>query len=148
MPVFFFFYYRDVILKRYQVSCVISCEPYIFFEVKSFIFRRFSKIWKFSDHCEVIKSKLGQTGTKFEYYIPTAIKISNSVTMSFTRLRIHFWDQSSKTVILWPIPNPSLWRHARTASKDAQICISSTIGKKRWKPIGNAILRWGKCLWG
>ena len=39
-------------------------EPYIFFEVKNLIFRHFSKIWKFSNPCDVIKSNLGQKSTK------------------------------------------------------------------------------------
>ena len=44
------------------------------FEVNNLIFCYFSKIWKFNNPCEVIKSKLGQKGPNFYYYILTVIK--------------------------------------------------------------------------
>ena len=50
---------------------------------------------------------LGQKEAKFVYYTPTVIKRSNSITLVFARLVIHFRDQFFKTVILWPIPNTS-----------------------------------------
>ena len=37
----------------------------MFFDVKNLIFCHFSKIWKFNDPCDVIKSKLGLKGAKF-----------------------------------------------------------------------------------
>ena len=55
----------------------------MFHEVKNLIFRHFSKIWKFNNPCDVIKSKLGQKGAKFVYYIPTVTERSNSITMVF-----------------------------------------------------------------
>ena len=77
----------------------------MFFDVKNLIFFHFSKIWKFNDPCDVIKSKLGLKGAKFVCCIPTVIKRSNSITMVFLRLAIHFSDQFFIIVILWPIPN-------------------------------------------
>ena len=50
-------------------------------------------------------------------------KKTNSIAMVFSRLVIHFWDQFFKTVILWPIPNPSLLRHFNIRSKEIRICI-------------------------
>ena len=44
-------------IYRYQTS-----KPCIFFEVKNLIFHPFSKIRKFNNPCDVIKSKLGQEG--------------------------------------------------------------------------------------
>ena len=67
--------------------------------------------------------KIGPKGTKFIYYIPTVIKKTNSITVVFSRLIIHFWDRFFKTVILWPIPNPSLLRHFNIRSKEIRICI-------------------------
>ena len=48
----------------------------------------------------VIKSKLGQKGVKFVYCIPSVIKRSNSVTMVFSSLVIHFCDHSLKLGIM------------------------------------------------
>ena len=101
------------------------------FDVKSFIFRHFFKIWKFSNTCDVIKS--GQKEVKSVYDIPTVVNRSNSITAVFSRLVIPFWDQFLKIVILWPIPNPSFWRHS---------WVKKTIGGKTSKRIGNETLRW------
>ena len=49
-------------------------------------------------------------------------------------------------MILRFIPNCLFWLHAKIGSKEAQICISNTIGAKTSKPIGNETLRWEKCL--
>ena len=73
------------------------------------------------------KVKIGSKGVKFVYYIPIVTKRSNSITMAFARLVIHFWDQYFKIVILWPIPNPSLWL------KEAQICVSSAVSEEKVK---------------
>ena len=99
-------------------------ETMQFFEVKNLIFRYFCKIWKFNNPCDVIKSILGQKGAKLVYYIATVMKRSNLITMDFLRLVIHFWGQFSKTVILWPIPNCSFWRHSIIVSKETQIGIT------------------------
>ena len=112
-------------------------EPYIFFEVKNLIFCHFSTVWKFNSPCDSIKSKLGQKEIKVVYYIPTVIKRSNLITMVFSRIVIHFSDQFFKIVMWWPIHNPSVWRHSKIGSKEAQICTSSTVGEKRSKPTGN-----------
>ena len=48
--------------------------------------------------------------------------------MVFPRSVIHFWDQFFKNVI-WPIPNPSFWRHSKFGAKEAEICLSNTIGE-------------------
>ena len=61
--------------------------------------------------------------------------------MVFSRLVIYFCDQLFKIVLLWPIRNPSVRRHSKTGSKEAQICISSAIIEKRSKFIGNETLR-------
>ena len=61
--------------------------------------------------------------------------------MVFLRLVIHFSDQFFKIVILWPIHNPSVWRHSKIELKEAQICTFSTSGEKRSKPIGNETLK-------
>ena len=52
----------------------LNLESCIFFEVKNLIFHHFSKIWKFNNPCNIIKSRLGQKGTKFVCYVPTVIK--------------------------------------------------------------------------
>ena len=89
-----------------QQNKVFNLEPLIFLEVKSLIFRHFSKIWKCNNLCDVMKTKLVQEGPKFVYYNPTVIKRSNSITAVFYRLVIHFWDQFFKIVILWPFLIP------------------------------------------
>ena len=61
--------------------------------------------------------------------------------MVFLRLVIHFSDQFFKIVILWPIHNPSVWRHSKIELKQAQICTFSTNSEKRSKPIGNETLK-------
>ena len=76
-----------------QEQKVLNLEPWIFFEEKNMIFRHFSNIWKFNNPCDVIKSRLGQKGVTFVYYIPTEIRRSYSITMVFSRLVIHSWDQ-------------------------------------------------------
>ena len=110
---------------------IFDVKSFIFRHAKSFIFRHFSKIWKFSNTCDVIKS--GQKEVKSVYDIPTVINRSNSITTVFSRLVIPFWDQFLKTVILWPIPNPSFWRHS---------WVKKIIDGKTSKPIGNETLRW------
>ena len=109
-------------------------KPCIFFELKNLIFYHFCKIWKFNIPCDVIKSNLGLKGVIFAYYIPTAIKRSNSTTMIFLRLVIHFSDQFFKIVILWPIHNPSVWRHSKIELKETQICTFSTNGENGQNP--------------
>ena len=111
------------IYRNQQWQKVLNLKPCMFFEVKNLIFRNFPKIWKFNNSCDVIKSILGQKGSKFVYYIATVMKRSNLITMDFLRQVIHFWGQFSKTVILWPIPNYSFWRHSITGSKETQIGI-------------------------
>ena len=92
------------------------------------------------------KAKIGpKWGQICTLYIPTVMKRSNSMIIIFSRLVIHFWDQFFKTVILWPIPNPSFWRHSKVGSKETEICISSTNGEEKSKPKSqNDTLRWGK----
>ena len=94
----------------------------------------FYKIQKFSNPFDVIKWKWGQKGGKLVYYIPTVIKISNSIFMVFSNLVIPFRDQLFKIMILLPIPSTSFWRYSKIGSKEAEICISSTVGKKDQNP--------------
>ena len=113
-----------------QQQKVLNLESFIFFEMKNSIFCHFFKIWKFNNPRDMIKSKLGQKRTEFVSYIPTVITRSDSTTMDFSRLVIHFWDQ----FVIWPIHNPSFWRHSKIRSKEPQIWISSIIGKKGQNP--------------
>ena len=126
-----------IAIKQKQKS--VNLEPCTFFEVEDLIFQHFSKIWKFNNPCDVKKSKLGQKGAKFVYYIPTAIKKWNCIAMSFSRLVIHFWDQFVKTVIYGPFLILVLTSF-KIRSKEAHICRSS-------KAIGNEKFWRGKCLW-
>ena len=45
---------------------------------------------KFGNLTILYDVKIGPKGTKFVYYIPNVIEISNSITMVFPRLAIHF----------------------------------------------------------
>ena len=102
--------------------------------MKNSIFRHFSKILKFNNPCDVKKSKLGQNGAKFVYYIRTVLKRSNSITMVFSRLVIHFQDWCSETVILWSIPNPSFWHHSKTGQKRPKFVHLVLLIKKSQNP--------------
>ena len=64
-PKFFKAVSKQYIVTKQQKT--LSWEPCIFFKMKSLIFRHFLKIWKFNNPCDVIRSKLGQKGTKFLY---------------------------------------------------------------------------------
>ena len=99
---------------------VLNLEPFYISWGEKFDLPSFLEIRQSLWHHEV---KIGPKGTKFIYYIPTVIKKTNSITVVFSRLVIHFWDRFFKTVILWPIPNPSLLRHFNIMSKEIRICI-------------------------
>ena len=122
----------------------LNLEPWVFFEGKCLIFHHFLNISKFNNLRDVIKSKLGQKGSTFVYYIPTEIRRPYSITIFFLRSVIHSWDQFFKIVILWPILNSSFWRYSKIGSTKAQICISSTIGEKRPYLISNERIKMRK----
>ena len=70
------------------------------------IFCRFSKIWKFGNQWDVIKSKLGQKRAKVVHYIYSKC---DKKKMLVIRFLTNFWK------LLWPNPNPSLWRQSLTS---------------------------------
>ena len=70
------------------------------------IFCRFSKIWKFGNQWDVIKSKLGQKRAKVVYYIYSKCDKKKMLVIRFL---------TNFLKLLWPNPNPSLWRQSLTS---------------------------------
>ena len=77
---------------------ILHLELCVFFEVKNLTFHHFSKIWKFNNTWESIKSKLAQKGAKFVLYVWTVLKRPNSITIFF-KVVIHVWDQFCKDIM-------------------------------------------------
>ena len=112
----------------------LNLEPYIFFEVKNLIFRHFSKIWKFSNPCDIINSNLRQKRTKLYaifqlwwknqiqqlwffwgdiwYYGPLVIPLSNVILKLGQKrpnvIYLYYWWKKIKTLCKKkgkPLPN-------------------------------------------
>ena len=104
------------ILMKQQYK-VLNLELCIYFKAKNLIYRHFFS--KLDNLANLVKS-VSWVNKRPNFYIIIQLQ--------------EF--QCFKIVILWPIPNPRFWRHSKTGSKVAQICISNTVCEKRLKSIG------------
>ena len=106
-----------------------------FFRWKAQLFAIFPKFGNLKLLVDVIMSKLGQKGARFVYYIYSNCdkNIKSNDYGFFFEVSSSFWGKFFKIVILWLILNLLFWRHSKSGSEEAQICLSSrSLSKIVW----------------